>query len=217
MLLALAATAHHAILRAGQPVSLVIGHGVLGRLIARIFIALGDPAPTVWETNPMRRNGAESYAVIDPADDDSGPHGAVIDASGNPAVIDAALPGSPRRRTCPGGFYGERIGFDFAPAFMREIAICDRRRVQARRHCRSAGADPNRSAVAQGPRHPSRRARCGKPRLRHGVQRSRLPENGDRLEEIRMSLDLQSDRSSQMHDQLREEAAIERMHRPAAR
>ena len=36
--------------------SLIIGHGVLGRLMARIAIAMGAPAPTVWETNPRARH-----------------------------------------------------------------------------------------------------------------------------------------------------------------
>ena len=43
MLLALAATAHHAV--ADHPPELIIGHGVLGRLLARITVALGHPAP----------------------------------------------------------------------------------------------------------------------------------------------------------------------------
>ena len=48
ILLALAATAYHAV-SLGRLPELVIGHGVLGRLIARIVVALGGK-PTVWET-----------------------------------------------------------------------------------------------------------------------------------------------------------------------
>ncbi|MEJ2026281.1 MAG: alcohol dehydrogenase catalytic domain-containing protein, partial [Limibacillus sp.] len=57
VLMALAATARHA-LRDPQtsdgPVlpDLIVGHGVLGRLLARLTIAAGAPAPVVWETNP---------------------------------------------------------------------------------------------------------------------------------------------------------------------
>ncbi|HVF95184.1 MAG TPA: chlorophyll synthesis pathway protein BchC, partial [Sphingomonas sp.] len=51
ILLALAATAHHAIAAGGVP-DLVIGHGILGRLIARIAVATGGGPPVVWETNP---------------------------------------------------------------------------------------------------------------------------------------------------------------------
>lgn len=71
ILLALAATAYHA-LAAPHAVApqLIIGHGVLGRLLARIAIARGDAPPTVWETNPVRAHGAEGYAVVHPDGDD---------------------------------------------------------------------------------------------------------------------------------------------------
>ncbi|RYD93372.1 MAG: hypothetical protein EOP61_23700, partial [Sphingomonadales bacterium] len=48
ILIALAATAYHAVAGGSAP-DLVIGHGIVGRLIARIAIALGAPVPTVWE------------------------------------------------------------------------------------------------------------------------------------------------------------------------
>ncbi len=62
VLLALAATAYHAIAGPVSPhVELIVGHGVLGRLLARIA-ALGEGSrPVVWETNPERRQGAEGY------------------------------------------------------------------------------------------------------------------------------------------------------------
>lgn len=128
-LLALAATAHHAVRRATRPVSLVIGHGVLGRLIARIIIAIGNPAPTVWETAPARRQGAQGYAVIDPTSDEgSAPaaatHAAVIDASGNIAVIDRAISSLQKSgELVLAGFYPGRVSFDFAPAFIREATL----------------------------------------------------------------------------------------------
>ena len=57
-LLALAATARHAM--AGtwtrRVPDLIVGHGVLGRLLARLTIAAGAPAPTVWEIDAARRD-----------------------------------------------------------------------------------------------------------------------------------------------------------------
>lgn len=124
VLLALAATAHNAVERAGRPVDLVVGHGVLGRLIARLVVALGDAAPTVWETAPGRRSGGEGYRVIDPADDRGTPYHAAIDASGSVAALDAVIARLARHATMVlAGFYSERVAFDFAPAFMREISI----------------------------------------------------------------------------------------------
>jgi len=57
VLLALAATAYHAVSGGGTqepftPPDLIIGHGVMGRLLARLTVAAGYPAPTVWETHP---------------------------------------------------------------------------------------------------------------------------------------------------------------------
>ncbi len=69
VLLALAATCYHAIAIGGQrqPLvapGLIVGHGVMGRLLARITLALGMPAPTVWEQQPARQGGASGYAVV---------------------------------------------------------------------------------------------------------------------------------------------------------
>jgi 2-desacetyl-2-hydroxyethyl bacteriochlorophyllide A dehydrogenase len=70
VLLALAATAHHAVTASPDgPPQLVVGHGVLGRLIARIVIALGAEAPLVWETAEARCSGAQGYQVIAPHED----------------------------------------------------------------------------------------------------------------------------------------------------
>ena len=57
VLLALAATAYHAVSGGGMaephtPPDLIVGHGVMGRLLARLTVAAGLPAPTVWETCP---------------------------------------------------------------------------------------------------------------------------------------------------------------------
>jgi 3-hydroxyethyl bacteriochlorophyllide a dehydrogenase len=124
ILLALAATAHHAVKRARGPVGLVIGHGVLGRLIARMVIALGAEPPIVWEKAEARRGGGEGYTVIDPRDDHASRYLTAIDASGDATVIDTVV-GQLQRpaELVLAGFYGERIGCAFAPAFMRELTL----------------------------------------------------------------------------------------------
>lgn len=124
VLLALAATAHHAVKRAQGPVGLVVGHGVLGRLMARVTMALGFSAPVVWETAAARRTGATGYHVINPADDGDGRYGTAIDASGDAGAIDGII----ARLRKPAelilaGFYGERVSYAFAPAFMRELTL----------------------------------------------------------------------------------------------
>ena len=75
VLFALAATAYHAVSGGGNqepynPPDLIIGHGVMGRLLARLTVAAGYPPPTVWETNaPSAPKAAEGYNVIRPEDD----------------------------------------------------------------------------------------------------------------------------------------------------
>jgi 3-hydroxyethyl bacteriochlorophyllide a dehydrogenase len=125
VLLALAATAFHAVQRAGRPVDLVIGHGVLGRLIARIACALGQTPPQVLETSAGRRSGAEGYEVLDPASETvRRPCNCIIDASGNQAAVDPAIARLGKGgELVLAGFYGSRVGFAFPPAFMREISI----------------------------------------------------------------------------------------------
>ncbi len=55
--MALAATARHAIAGFGTALpDLIVGHGVLGRLLARLTLAAGGTPPTVWELNPRRRS-----------------------------------------------------------------------------------------------------------------------------------------------------------------
>ncbi|MEL6878850.1 MAG: chlorophyll synthesis pathway protein BchC [Pseudomonadota bacterium] len=128
VLFALAATALHAINggpnQQTTPPELIIGHGVLGRLLARITIALGAPAPTVWETQASRRNGSQGYNVIAPDQDERRDYTSIYDASGDADLIDALIP-----RLAKGGeitlagFYSKRLGFDFAPAFMAEARL----------------------------------------------------------------------------------------------
>lgn len=122
VLMALAATAYHATACAGaaQP-DLIVGHGVLGRLLARLALVAGAPPPIVWERNPERRNGAIGYDVVDPASDLRRDYRVICDVSGDASLLDSLI-----GRLAPGGeiilagFYSARVGFDFPGAFMRE-------------------------------------------------------------------------------------------------
>ncbi len=122
ILLALAATAHHALAaRGAHAPELIVGHGTLGRLVARIAIARGDAPPNVWETDPARRDGDGSYRVCRPDDDSRRDYRCIIDCSGDASLVDALV-----GRLAKGGeivlagFYDGSVGFRFAPAFMRE-------------------------------------------------------------------------------------------------
>jgi 3-hydroxyethyl bacteriochlorophyllide a dehydrogenase len=123
VLLALAATAYHAAAGARQP-DLIIGHGVLGRLLARLALVAGAAPPVVWESNPARRDGAEGYAVIDPAGDARRDYRAIYDVSGDSGLLDSLI-----GRLAPGGevvlagFYAAPLSFAFPPAFLREARI----------------------------------------------------------------------------------------------
>lgn len=124
-LLALAATARHAMAGLDRAVpDLIVGHGVFGRLLARLTIAAGAPAPTVWETEPGRRGGAEGYEVIDPADDPRRDYGAIYDASGNAAILNDLI-GRIRKggEIVLAGFYPDNLSFAFPPAFMKEARL----------------------------------------------------------------------------------------------
>ncbi|MGB0498524.1 MAG: chlorophyll synthesis pathway protein BchC [Rubricella sp.] len=124
-LLALAATARHAIagLDTDLP-DLIVGHGVLGRLLARLVICAGGPAPTVWDINPDRMDGAEGYDVIHPDDDPRRDYGTICDVSGAPGILDQLV-----GRIAKGGeivlagFYTDPLSFAFPPAFMKEARI----------------------------------------------------------------------------------------------
>ncbi len=125
VLLALAATAYHAVAGEGaQCPDLIIGHGIVGRLIARITVALGATAPLVWETNPQRRDGALGYEVVDPSEDARRDYHAICDASGAASVLDTLIGRLAKRgEVTLAGFYEEPLSFTFPPAFMREARI----------------------------------------------------------------------------------------------
>ncbi len=125
VLLALAATAYHAMAAPGAlPPDLIVGHGVLGRLLARVALATGAPAPVVWERNAERNGGAQGYDVLDPAQDARRDYRAIYDVSGDASLLDTLI-----GRLAPGGeivlagFYSESLSFAFAPAFMREARL----------------------------------------------------------------------------------------------
>jgi 3-hydroxyethyl bacteriochlorophyllide a dehydrogenase len=126
VLLALAATAHH-IAGAAAPQQLpdlIVGHGVLGRLLARVVIALGGAPPTVWERDPQRSGGAAGYAVIDPDEDDRRDYRAVADVSGDASLLNTLIGRIGHGgRVILGGFYHEPVSFAFPPAFQREAEI----------------------------------------------------------------------------------------------
>lgn len=125
ILLALAATAYHAVAARGASApDCIVGHGVLGRLLARLTIAMRNDPPTVWEKSPARAGGAIDYGVIDPEHDVRRDYKSIYDASGDAGLLDSLI-----GRIAPGGeivlagFYSERLSFAFPPAFMREVRI----------------------------------------------------------------------------------------------
>jgi 3-hydroxyethyl bacteriochlorophyllide a dehydrogenase len=123
VLIALAATAQHAIAGAAMP-DLIVGHGVVGRLLARLVIAAGGAPPVVWETNPTRTDGAEGYEVLHPDADTRRGYKCICDASGDPGLLDTLI----GRLAFGGeivlaGFYADRLSFAFPMAFMREARL----------------------------------------------------------------------------------------------
>ena len=124
-LMALAATARHAI--AGFDTTmpdLIVGHGVLGRLLARLTVAAGAPAPMVWETDPQRRTGALGYDICDPDDDPRRDYTCIYDVSGKSELLNALI-----ARLAKGGeivlagFYPEPISFAYPLAFLKEMRL----------------------------------------------------------------------------------------------
>ena len=123
VLFALAATALHAI-NGGTAPDLIIGHGVLGRLLARLTLATGSSAPTVWETNPARHSGAQGYTVIEPQADDRRDYRSIYDASGDAHILDALVGRLGKGgEIVLAGFYSGRVDFAFAPAFQAEARL----------------------------------------------------------------------------------------------
>ena len=124
-LLALAATARHALAGFNTALpDLIVGHGTLGRLLARLTVAAGAPAPTVWETNEARRSGAVGYDVVAPDSDLRRDYRSVYDASGAVGLLDTLIGRMAKGgEVVLAGFYTEPVAFNFVPAFMREMRL----------------------------------------------------------------------------------------------
>jgi 3-hydroxyethyl bacteriochlorophyllide a dehydrogenase len=128
VLLALAGTAWHAI--AGSrtdgrlvPPDLIVGHGVLGRLLARLAVAIGG-APTVWELDAERAKGSDGYRVVHPDADERRDYRAIYDVSGDSTILDTLVGRlAPTGEIVLAGFYSDRLAFTFPPAFMKEARI----------------------------------------------------------------------------------------------
>jgi 3-hydroxyethyl bacteriochlorophyllide a dehydrogenase len=121
ILLALAATAYHVTQgkKALQP-DLIVGHGVLGRLIARIAVLLGHK-PVVWEIDSDRMAGAEGYTVLHPCDDQENKYKNICDASGQVSVLNKLISQLQfGGEIALAGFYEKDIQFNFPKAFMKE-------------------------------------------------------------------------------------------------
>jgi len=103
---------------------LIVGHGVLGRLVARIGRVLFPGELVIWERDAARAFGAAGYRVTDAAQDTRRDYRSIIDVSGDAAVLDTLI-----GRLAPGGqiilagFYSQPLQFAFAPAFMREASL----------------------------------------------------------------------------------------------
>jgi 3-hydroxyethyl bacteriochlorophyllide a dehydrogenase len=123
VLIALAATAYHAVAGGAAP-ELIVGHGVLGRLLARVTLAAGFAPPVVWETNAARRSGAAGYVVVHPDEDPRRDYRTIFDVSGDSEILDSLI-----GRLAHGGeivlagFYEKPLFFAFAPSFMKEARL----------------------------------------------------------------------------------------------
>jgi bacteriochlorophyllide a dehydrogenase len=125
VLLALAATAYHALCLLGDAKpECIVGHGVLGRLLARLTVALGAEPPVVWERDADRARGASGYDVINPAANTRRNYRVICDVSGDASLLDTLISHlAPAGEIVLAGFYSAPLSFVFPPAFMREARI----------------------------------------------------------------------------------------------
>jgi bacteriochlorophyllide a dehydrogenase len=125
VLLALAATAYHALHGIGDArPECIVGHGVLGRLLARLTVALGGAPPVVWERDADRAKGALGYEVIHPEANTRRDYRVICDVSGDASLLDTLIAHlAPGGEIVLAGFYSAPLSFVFPPAFMREARI----------------------------------------------------------------------------------------------
>lgn len=127
VLLALAATAYHALRAPGDGLripDLIVGHGVLGRLVARLAVALGEQAPVVWESDSRRCQGDHAYEVTSADEDSRADYPVICDVSGAGELLDTLIGRLARGgEIVLAGFYTRPLQFSFPPAFMREARL----------------------------------------------------------------------------------------------
>lgn len=122
VLLALAATAGHALSGGALP-DLIVGHGALGRLLARWACSRGG-SPVVWEREPVRVAGATGYRVLHPDDDPRRDYHCIFDVSGDSDLLDKLIARLARGgELVLAGFYARPLSLEFAPLFMREARL----------------------------------------------------------------------------------------------
>jgi 3-hydroxyethyl bacteriochlorophyllide a dehydrogenase len=121
-LLALAATAYRALDFGSADV--VVGHGALGRLLATLNHIRYGSWPLVWEALAARRAQATPYPLVAPGTAPETPAARIIDASGDPGIIDQVVPVVSRgAQVVLAGFYSRPVTFQYPPAFIKEIGV----------------------------------------------------------------------------------------------
>lgn len=125
VLLALAATAYRAInSRKDMLPDLIVGNGVLGRLAARLVVALGGKPPVVWENNALRHMADDGVKVLHPSDDKDSKYNTILDMSGNSEILDQLVWHlNMGGEVILAGFYSSRLDFAFPAAFMKEATF----------------------------------------------------------------------------------------------
>ena len=177
-LLALAATAYHAAIAPdGRVPELIVGHGVLGRLLARVVMALGHAAPTVWEMNPKRMDGAEGYQVVAPSDDPRRNYSSIVDVSGDSAILDTLIQRlAPQGEIVLAGFYSEGLTFTFPRPSCGKPAFVSPRNgggTTSPPHARSSrpGSCLSTASLRTGTAHTTRRSPIAQPSLTPSASR----------------------------------------------